>query len=341
VKRFAAGVLALAMSSGPAMWLAPRLATATGATSATGAPATVTTFSLATSPVTVQGYGMSLFVTETQGNTTASLIVTFSITGATGRHPTQTHSYSFSLPAGAFDASGKLTKASVETGTGMGKQGAIAMTLKKLGAIQKTTDDCGTTKSRTGTLEGAFKLVADTTFFHTVKESALPATLTARASTPGCGQTNPPCTVGTTLTSANSKRNMFLNASRTPVSGTQTAGGPTITVSELLTYVQNPTATLPATISHSISVSGATKKALIPASDLSSATLDGSPAKPYLTGGLTFTGTALPPGACSKTLHRTISTGNVKGKLVARFDSVGDRGFTAGKKVPATLIQTG
>ena len=295
---------------------------------------TTTTFSISTSPVSVHGYGMSLFVTETDGAKTASLTVTFSITGTTARHPTQTHSYSFSLPAGALDVAAGLAGASVDTGTGMAKQGAIAMALKKLGDIQVARDACGTTKTRTGTLKGAFKLVADTAFFHTVKESALPATLTKRVATPGCGQTSSPCTPGTTLSASNSKRHMFLNATRTPV---PTGGA---TVSEFLSYVQSPTATAPATISHLIKVSGAPKKALSPSADLTSAALNGSVGKPYLTGGVAFSGTPT-SGACSKTLNRTISTGTVTGKLVAHFDSVGDRGFTAGKKVPATLIQTG
>lgn len=297
-----------------------------------GAKAT-TTFSIATSPVSVHGYGMSLFVTATEGAKTASLTITFSVTAPKQRHPTQSHSYSFTLPAGALDVSVGLARASIDTGTGMAKQGAITMAMKKLGPIQTSTDDCGTTKTRTGTLAGSFKLVADTTFFHTVKQSSLPATLTKHVSAP-CSQPATPCTPGTTLTSSNAERNMFLSANRTSSNG----GGPA--VSEVLSYVQNATASAPATISHLIQVSGAPKAALSPSADLTSATLNGSVAKPYLTGSVAFTGSTT-SAACSKTLNRIISTGTVTGKLVAHFDSVGDRGFTAGKKVPATLIQTG
>jgi hypothetical protein len=306
-------------------------------------PEPTTTFSISTTPVPVHGYGMSLFVTETDGAKTAALTITFSVAATTGRHPTQSHSYSFTLPAEALTVSPHLAGATLDTGSDMAKQGGIDMKLKKLGDIQITTGDCVTTKTRTGALKGAFKLVADTTFFHTVKESSLPATLTKRVSTPGCDQPNPPCTPGTTLTATNSKRNMFLNASRVPAGSGATsapaaAGAPT--VSELLSYVQYPTSTAPATISHLIQVSGAPKKALSPSADLTSATLNGSVGKPYLTGSVAFSGTAT-SGACSKTVDRTISTGTVTGKLVAHFDSVGDRGFTAGKKVSATLIRTG
>jgi hypothetical protein len=293
-----------------------------------------TTFSIATSPVPVHGYGMSLFVTETEGAKTASLTITFSVTAPKERHPTQTHSYSFTLPAATLTETAHLAGASIKTGDGMAKQGAITMTLKKLSDIQVSRDDCGTTKTRTGTLAGSFRLVADTTFFHTVKQSSLPATLTKHVSTP-CNQSNPPCTPGTTLTSSNGKRNMFLSATRAPSS----SGIPR--VSEFLSYVQNPTASAPASISHLIQVSGAPKTALSPSADLTSASLNGSVGKPYLTGAVAFAAGTKSSGACSKTLDRTISSGTVTGKLVAHFDSVGDRGFTAGKKIPATLIQTG
>jgi len=293
-----------------------------------------TTFSIATSPVSVHGYSMSLFVTETEGAKTASLTITFSVTAPQGRHPSQSHSYSFTLPATTLTVAPHMAGGSIKTGTGMAKQGAISMSLKKLTDIQLTSDDCGTTKTRTGSLQGSFRLVADTSFFHTVKQSSLPATLTKRVATPGCSQPNPPCTPGTTLSSSNAKRNMFLSASRTP----SKTGPPT--VSEFLSYVQNPTASAPATISHLIQVSGAPKTALSPSADLTTATLNGSVGKPYLTGSVAFSGNTT-SGACSKTLNRVISTGTVTGKLVAHFDSVGDRGFTAGKKVPATVIQTG
>ena len=301
--------------------------------SAAAAPKPTTTFSIATSPVSVHGYGMSLFVTETEGATTASLTITFSVTAPTGRHPTQSHSYSFTLPASALTVASHMAGGSIKTGTGMAKQGAITMSLKKLSDIQLSSDDCGTTKTRTGTLAGSFKLVADATFFHTVKETSLPATLTKRVATPGCSQPNPPCTPGTTLSSSNAKRNMFLSASRTPL---KTGGA---TVSEFLSYVQSPTPNAPATISHLIKVSGAPKTALDPSADLTTASLNGSVGKPYLTGAVAFSGNTT-SGACGKKLTRTISTGTVTGKLVAHFDSVGDRGFTAGKKVPATVIRT-
>jgi len=319
--------------AGSALMLLLALAVPFVPQSAAAAP-TITTYSVATSPVPAKGYGMSLFLTETDGASTASLTITFSRTAATGRHPTQSHSYSFSLPAGVLDVAPKLAKASIHTGTGMGDEGAISMELKKLGEIQVTRSGCGTTKTRAGTLGGAFKLIADSTFFGTVKESSLPATLTKSVGTPGCGGSNPTCTAGTTLTSTSSKRHMFLNVSRTP----NPSGG--ATVAETVSYVQSPTKSRPVNVSHSISVSGAPKKALDFSSDLTSASLNGSVGKPFLTGTLAFAGNPSPPGACSKALDSTISTGTVKGKLIAHFDSVGDRGFTGGKKVVATLVHT-
>ncbi len=317
---------AVAATSLVATWIA--------APSASAAPKTTTTFSLSTVPIAVQDYTMSLFVNETEGAATLSLTVIFSRTAGTKRHPVQTHSYSFTLPASEFGVNDKLTDVSVDTGSSMAKQGAITMTLKHLGDKQTSTTPCVTTVSRTGTLSGLFKLVADTTYFHTVKKQELPASLTESTAKNGCGGgSSSQCSAGTTLVASNTRRGMFLNASRTP-----SENGPP-TVSEVVSYVQGGTGTMPATVSHSIQVSGATKKALVPSTDLTTASLNGSPGKPFLTGGVAYTGHPPTAGACSKDLNTSTSTGTVSGKLVAHFDSVGNQGFTGGKKVLATLTQ--
>lgn len=203
----------------------------------------------------------------------------------------QMHMYSF--------ASGVTVTPTSIKGS-LGRYGAVRLKLTGArsgkGVVPKgCTGNPGTTKS--GTLTGSFKLVADTTYFKTVTAKALKGssstggTLTCASSGGGGGagaggpQLSLYATDGTAMTT--------FTASRQAQSAMR---------------MDDAAATAPATIMHSISAEGS---GFDPAADLGTATVTG--ASPFLKGTGSYEGTTFPGG----------SSGTLDGSLVAAFDSIG------------------
>lgn len=259
--------------------------------------------SIVTAPVKVRDYQLQLLISD---SATDSAQIMF--TRSSGK-ALQLHSYSFSQGVAATVkgnlASGKVTAA-------LGKYGAIKLKLSKVGKGKKGVVPKGCTgtpgTTRTGTLSGTFKLVADTTYFKTVSLKKLKATLMKGGSLDCSGAGDGGTGVG------DSTSGLTLNVMKTGA-GLQsfTALKLNGAISQQAMVMEDDTATAPASIMHMISAP-ATDAAFSAAGDLSSAGVAG--VAPFFSGAGQFS---------SDGAYGGMAAGTLGGTLVAKFDSIGDQ----------------
>jgi hypothetical protein len=266
------------------------------------APATASAAgsSIVTNPVKVRDYRLQLIVSDAASDS-AQVVFT-----RTSGKALQMHTYAFTQ--GVSANSKKVT-------ADLGRYGQIKMKLSKLGKAKKgivpkgCKGSAGT--SRTGTLSGTFKLVADTSYFKTVSLKKLKVTVAkggsldcSNAGDGGSGDGD-----GTTGLSLNVMKADGAGAGLQSFTALK-AGG---TVSQQALVMEDDTATAPASVMHMISAP-ATDAAFSAAGDLSTASVTG--VSPFLSGSGQFT---------SDGAYGGIAAGTLGGTLVAKFDSIGDR----------------
>jgi hypothetical protein len=252
-------------------------------------------------PLKVKDYEMT--VMGTHGSPSLSVLF-----NRTSGKASQLHSYSFAAGA-TVKVKGK--KASIKAD--LGAYGAVNLKVKKLGAARKGVAPKGCTgtagKSRTGTLKGSFRLVADSSYFSTVSAKKLKAQVlksgSLRCDSTGGGD---PAKRPTTLTAT-----LDGPAGMLMFSASKDADG---SVAQTAMRMDDEAATAPATITHLISAPGGAA-AFSPAGDLTAAT--GTGVSPFFSGAFSFAGEAM----------GTMSMGTLSGDLAARFDSIGTQAIAA------------
>ncbi|HEY8583474.1 MAG TPA: hypothetical protein VIL49_11025 [Capillimicrobium sp.] len=238
-------------------------------------------------PIKVRDYQMTLVGTDAAKD---SLSVMFSKTVGGSM---QMHMYS-------FDDGVTVTPSSIKGS--LGRYGAVSLQLtgakKGRGVVPKgCTGNPGTTK--TGTLTGSFKLVADKTYFKTVTAKQLKG-------------------------SASSGGKISCSGGQGSQGGQGGAGGPSLSLfasegqamttfaatdkAQSVTRMDDASATAPASIMHMISAEG---HGLEAAKDLATAKVPA--VGPFMGGSGSYEGEAFSGG----------STGTLGGSLVAKFDSIG------------------
>jgi hypothetical protein len=250
-------------------------------------------FRLHAGPVSVRGYAMTLDAATFKR--TASLDVTFTRKGA---DTTQSHAYSFTrrvrLTAPRGLRSGRLR-------ADLGAFGRVDLRFRRTGAIHRTKQlpTCAGPKPRRrlGRLTGSFRLVADTTFFGTVRAHRLRGALTRVPSGVHCTGAipfeNPPGTL--TLDAGDQRAALVVQ---------QVAGGRSL---QTLTVTTSDPA-----VTHTL-------VALGPAGSFTgsqhAATVTG--AAPAFTGSLAYKATSHVSGPGPST------EGTTSGDLTGNFDSIG------------------
>lgn len=247
---------------------------------------------IVTNPIKVKSYGMTLIATD--NGSKDSLSITFQ--RQSGKS-SQLHSYSFSsgVKVTSTSISGKL-----------GKYGSLKLKLGKVKTFKSKlpkgcTGTLGTT--RVGSLTGSFTLVADSTYFRTVKKKAFKATTSRNAKLDctgrpgtggGDGGGDGPAMGEPMLTHTKNEGGamLMLTAMRSSL---------------LVMQSEDPATTAPASISHMINVAAPGLTNLT----ATSATVPGQP--PFVTGQGSFAGEALAPN---------MATGTLSGNLLAKFDSI-------------------
>jgi hypothetical protein len=111
---------------------------------------------------------------------------------------TEDHTYSFQLAPGSVSVADDLSTFTLATGTQLGQFGAVTMSLAAAGALQPVPAQPGcteTNQTRSGTLRGTVRFVADSTYFKVLVESALPVSIVANTSgaPPTCDTPPPAC----------------------------------------------------------------------------------------------------------------------------------------------------
>jgi hypothetical protein len=184
----------------------------------------------------------------------------------------------------------------------LGRFGSVKLTLAGARAAKGTvpkgcTGTTGTTRS--GTLRGSFKLVADTTYFHAITAKQLEGT-TSSGGTLRCDTASAPGTSGAPSSEPT------LSVSRTD-GGAMFSFTATPTLQSVL-QMDDPAATAPAQVMHTISASGTGLKV-----SGGSATVPGL--APFIDGSGAFAASGEGSGG--------FAGGVLSGSLSARFDSIG------------------
>jgi hypothetical protein len=305
--------------------------------------ASTTSFFLNTSPVAVghTGYKMSMSVTS------SFVSITLSRTASTGKHPTQSHSYSFfSFTQKFLTCNGSTMVCQVDTGTAMKNPNPGGRDYGKLketyhpSSKNTVTNKCrngtviGSTTTAKGHLSGEWTLTTFNSFFGKLTNvgpgkipDSIPATVFKFFSN-GKSCPNPPppppppCFQSLSLNASNSSApggSISFNASHSL---------PTGSTFESFGFSESGSNLTPASISHSISASGGPTSALTANATLGSGHADASWAGPFLTGGTTFTRTkaiSTNSSKCQGGHHVVTKTapGKVAGNLTAHFDGIG------------------
>jgi hypothetical protein len=265
--------------------------------------------SIVAGPLKVKDYSMT--VTANDG-AQDSLSVMFSRRAG---QATQTHFYTFSDGV-QVTANKRMSSARVKAN--LGRYGAVNLRLTGVAPAKRGTTPKGCTGKagtlRRGTFKGAFKLVADATYFKTVSAKSLKAQL-ARGGAFKCGDgpSDPSAGGGageTMLTSSSAGSDGLLM-----VTMIRDAKG---AVTQQAMRSDDDAQTAPASIMHMINAPGPAS-AFAPSADLSSAT--GSGVAPFFSGSFDFASEEPMAGMASGTLN---------GDLAARFDSIGTQPLAAG-----------
>ena len=339
IRRF----LSLAVLTGLAVPAVPALSGTAGA-------ATTTSYFLSTTavPVGSTGYKMTMFVSG------AFLSISLSRTATTGKHPVQTHTYSFFSGGGSYlSCNGTTIACTIDTGTSMtnpapgGRDyGAITQNFKPTSKTT-VTNRCpkphqgtvlGSTTRAPGNLTGPWTLNTYNSFFGANNgrltnvgagkiPDKIPATVTKIVSNgKSCPAPPPPppgpCTQSLSLFANN---NDFSTGESFSFSAFRLL--PTGTTSVSFSWHEPTAPTVPASINHQVTASGGPGSALTANGTLTSGHASGAWAGPFLSGATTFTKTRAITStrrACVNNHHVVTKTapGKVAGTLAAHFDGL-------------------
>ena len=251
------------------------------------------------------------FALSEGGDGSSTLTVTYS--HRTGK-AIEVHSYTFLLRPNSLTVAPDLSSLTLDTGTQLGRFGAIKMTFANPGSLAPVavgpTCSGGKWQARTGMLEGALRFAADRTYFRTLVESSLPAKLSGNTSGEPqmCGHPPPTCIHDTFLSSGAAAAEFYASV-----------------MDAKLSLVADFAQTIaPAQVVHALSATGLAVSGLTVAPDLSSGTLAPADARPAFTGSLDFTGSqptrSFPNPVCGA--NTSSSWGTVSGDLVAHFTAI-------------------
>jgi hypothetical protein len=270
---------------------AATLAAATMAVVAVPAAAQAAQHAVIIGPVPVHGYQMSVLGISGE----KSLTIALERDRGTS---TQQHIYTFTRSVEVTD--GRIR-------ANLGSLGSVDLKLKT-GRDTTLPAGCKGHAIRQGTWNGSVRLVADSTYFHTIRAHHLPGAVLPVSGT-GCDEQRAPKTApgAATLTAAIGDTYLEADATTASVLSTTRRGG--------------------ASIVHVITVAGR----LDAATDLSTATF--TPTGSLLSGSVTYAGSTSAATQKDGPAGET-SVGRLTGELIAHFDSIGDVKVGA---TPATL----
>ncbi|MDQ4125670.1 MAG: hypothetical protein M3134_08735 [Actinomycetota bacterium] len=265
-------------------------------------------------PPQTKRYGWSVLAYKRSPRSRTVLAITFGRTRARGTQ-TQSSEFRWELPRGAMATARDLKPASVDTRRGMGNNGFIDMRLTHTEGYLRAPAEQGCTGAvsiRFGRFGGRFRFNARDQYFKRIAMRGVPGIVYREHDYRCVDETPPPaCFYDLELEAFDEESGVLVAASKT------TEGR----VDQRFVAVR-PLDT--GTATHSIFVTLAVPEAFEASDDLTSASVDGDLAEPWLTGDLSYVG---PPGSETEGDEcgpQQASSGLVTGDYAAHFDSIGD-----------------
>ena len=280
------------------------------------------------SPPRHKGYQWIVSAFKEGPSARTNLSITFLKTAAEGTQ-TQESTFGWTLPKGALKMDSNLKPASVTTRDGMGVNGRISMKLGGASQFVRAHDPSGCTGSisyRVGSFRGTFRFNAKDRHFGVIRFARTRVFL-YRAHDLRCGGDGtapPPCPENLWLSAVDEEAGIAVAAFRTDEGK--------VDQSVLAVGTSGDART-----SHRIAVTVAVPDAFQASDDLTSASVDGDVAGPWLSGDLSY---LAPPPATPGTDEDCggyeSTSGVVTGDYTAHFDSIGPV-TPASAGTPATL----
>jgi hypothetical protein len=141
-------------------------------------------YTITTSPVAVAGTPYHLQLTVETSGDEWDLRLVFTRTAATGNHPTQSHTWAFTLPGADAHVDSDLFPAAIHTHTDLDKFGKFDLALQNPGPLSSHKNKCpngtvlGSTSHRSGTLAGTFDFDGNDGYLDTIHRTAFPVDVT-------------------------------------------------------------------------------------------------------------------------------------------------------------------
>ena len=277
-----------------------------------------------------KGYEWSVTAFKETPSARTNLTIAFSRTAAE-RTQTQSSTFGWTLGRNALRTDSNLKPSSLATGKGMGEYGRISMKLAGASQFARVRDPEGCTGEiafRIGTFRGAFRFDANDEYFGQIRFPRS-RVLLYRARNLHCreqgGSGGSACPDDLWLSAVDAERGIAVGAFRTEEGK--------VDQSVLVVGSSGGTRT-----AHRISVTTATPEAFEASDDLTTASLDGDAAGPWLSGDLSYL-SPLPaaPGEDPDCGPYESSSGVVTGDYTAHFDSLGPVTPASATGIPATL----
>lgn len=277
----------------------------------------------------VKGYRWTIDAYKESPSSKTILTFRFSRSAARGTQH-QSSRFTWQLPRGALKMDSDLKPASLVTGKSMGGNGSIAMRLTDTQAHGRLPAEQGCSGSisyRMGRFGGRLRFNARDEFFKRISVQGAPVLL-YRAHDYYCppeGETPLRCPEGLSLIAAEAGLDVIVGAFKTPEGKV-----------DQLVVANRKLGT--ADTEHTISVSIAVPESFEASDDLTTASVDGNAAGPWLSGDLDYVGPLENDGVDESCGPYESSGGVATGDYTAHFDSIGPV-TPASTGVTATLRQ--
>ena len=274
-----------------------------------------------------KGYQWNVSAFKEGPSARTNLSITFLKTAGEGTQ-TQESTFGWRLPKGALKMDSNLKPASLTTREGMGVNGKIAMKLGGVTQFVRAHDPSGCTGSisyRTGSFRGTFRFDAKDQHFGIIRFARARVFLyrARNLQCEGAGQP-PPCPDDLWLSAVDEEAGVAVAAFRTDEGK--------VDQSVLAVGTSGDART-----SHRIAVTVAVPDAFQASDDLTSASVDGDVAGPWLSGDLSYLAPPpAAPGVDEDCGEYESTSGVVTGDYTAHFDSIGPV-TPASAGIPATL----
>lgn len=265
-------------------------------------------------PPEMKRYGWGVLAYKSSPRSRTVLTITFGRTRARDTQ-VQTSEFRWELPRGAMSAARDLKPASLDTRRAMGNNGFVDMRLTHTEGYLRAPAEEGCTGAvsiRFGRFGGRFRFNARDRYFKRISMRGVPGFVYREHDYRCAEEARPaPCLDGLELEAADEEAGVAVTAWKT------TEGR----VDQRLVAVR---ALDTGTATHSIFATLAVPEAFEASEDLTTASVDGDPAEPWLTGDLSYVG---PPGSEAESEGcgtQQTSSGLVTGDYAAHFDSIGE-----------------